>query len=595
VARGAEGRIAVLAHITIFAVFVSVAVFAGAGFAKSKPVKEYTLENANAHCRARYVKQTKWVKRRNKHRKLVRVKKTVCVLAPKAHCRAGYVKKTQWVKRRNKHRKLVRIKKTVCVHQVPKAAPPNQVPPNQPAPSAVGWGYNGRGELGPGYRSGISTTATPVIGVGPIKEIAAAGEWGAALLTDGTVKAWGGNVSGQLGDGTTETKPTPVPVKGLAGSVTEIAAAGEHIVALLSNGTVETWGNNIFGQLGNGTDGGGKEDCTVLCRSLTPIQVPGLSGVVAVFASGADDAALLNNGTVVAWGENKSGQLGDGTQVEKDSPSVVHGLSQVKTLALGSEATLGGHMLALLEDGTVESVGLNTQGQVGDGSTVNRLLPVAVNGLSGVTALSASFTHSLAMLSNGTVRAWGSNQFGELGSNTPAICGSKLKPLACATVPTPVPLQGVTTISAGYAFSLAISNKLAYSWGHNNYGQLGDGTVTDRVAPELVSGLTGVAAISAGNTHAFALLTSSPPPPGITVIAGPRSLTVNWEATGLTDSWYFAYRPVAAPAVQFVRAKLAPAARSYTVPDLEVRPYEVAVEQINGNFGRRVVVGTPLP
>lgn len=611
--RRTKGRVAASALITTFAVFVSLAVPAGAGTAKSKPVKEYTLKSAKAHCRASYVKKTKSVKKRNTHRKLVKVKKAVCVyLAPKApvkeytlrsakaHCRAGYVKKTKWVKKRNKHRKLVKVKKTVCVYLAPKVGAPNQAAPPEAAPpgaapSAVGWGYNGKGELGPGYRSGILTTAAPVIGVAPIEQIAAAGEWGAALLTDGTIKAWGGNVAGQLGDGTTETKLTPVAVNGLGGPVTEIATAGEHAIALLSNGTVETWGNNIFGQLGNGTDGGGKEACKVLCRSLTPIQVPGLSGVVAVFASGADDAALLNNGTVVAWGENKSGQLGDGTQVEKDSPALVHGLSEVKTLALGSESTLGGHMLALLKDGTVEAVGLNTEGQVGDGSTVDSLVPVAVNGLSGVTAVSASFTHSLALLGDGTVRAWGSNRFGELGANTPAICGSKLNPLACATVPIPVPLQEVTTISAGYAFSLAISNKLAYSWGHNNYGQLGGGTVADRVAPGLVSGLTGVAAISAGETHAFALLTSSPPSPGIRVIAGPRSLTVNWEAAGLTDSWYVSYRPVEEPPVTVVRVKLAPAARSYTVPDLEVRPYEVAVEQIKGSFGQRVVVGTPLP
>jgi alpha-tubulin suppressor-like RCC1 family protein len=559
VPRRTKGRVAVPALITGFALFVSLSVPARIGIAKSKPVKEYTLKNA------------------------------------KGHCRAGYVKKTRWVKKRNKHRKLVRVKRTVCVHQAPRVPAPNHAAPPETALSAVGWGYNGQGELGSGYRSSISTSAAPVIGVAPIKQIGAAGEWGAALLTDGTIKAWGGNVAGQLGDGTTEAKQTPVTVKGLAGPVTQIATAGEHAIALLSNGTVETWGNNIFGQLGNGTDGGGKEDCKVLCRSVTPMQVPGLSGVVAVFASGANDAALLNNGTVVAWGENKSGQLGDGTQVEKDSPTLVHGLSEVKTLALGSEATLGGHMLALLKDGTVKAVGLNTQGQVGDGSTVNSLVPVAVNGLSGITAVSASFTHSLALLSDGTVRAWGSNRFGELGANTPAICGSKLKPLACATVPIPVPLQQVTTISAGYAFSLAISNKLAYAWGHNNYGQLGDGTVADRVAPGLVSGLTGVATISAGNTHAFALLAPSPRAPGIRVIAGPRSLTVNWEAPGLTDSWYVSYRAVAEPAVTFVRVKLAPAARSYTVPNLEVRRYEVAVEQIKGSFGRRVVEGTPLP
>jgi hypothetical protein len=219
---------------------------------------------------------------------------------------------------------------------------------------------------------------------------------------------------------------------------------------------------------------------------------------------------------------------------------------------------------------------------------------VTVSGLGGVTAISASFTHNLALLGDGTVRAWGSNRFGELGVNTPAICGSTQKPLSCATAPTPVPLREVATISAGYAFSLATGNGLAYSWGHNNYGQLGDGTVSDRTAPGPVSGLTGVAAISAGNTHAYALLDYSPPPPGITITAGSRSLTVNWEAAESSDLWYVAYRPVAHPAVTFTRVKLAPATRSYTVSGLEARPYEIAVEQIKGGFGRRVVVGTPL-
>jgi alpha-tubulin suppressor-like RCC1 family protein len=558
VIRRTHGLLAVF--IALFAASVWLPGPAGARAVRSKPPREYVLKHA------------------------------------KRHCRAHYMKRTRWVKKRNRHHRLVRVRKTVCVHHVRKAPAPAPAPaPSRPALAAVGWGYNGKGELGPGYSSQILTNAAPVIGVAPIKEIAATGEWGAALLTDGTVKAWGGNVAGQLGDGTTEKKRTPVQVKGLAGRVTEIATADEHAIALLSNGTVETWGNNIFGQLGNGTDGGGKEACTALCGSPTPIQVPGLSSVVAVFAGGADDAALLSNGTVVAWGENRSGQLGDGTQVEKDSPTPVRGLSGVKTVALGSGATLGGHMLALLNDGTLRAVGLNKEGQLGDGSTVNSLVPVAVSGLSGVTAVSTSFTHSLALLSDGSVRAWGSNRFGELGTSTPPSCGTKLNPLACATVPIPVSLQGVTGISAGYAFSLAISNQLAFSWGHNNYGQLGDGTTSDRVAPGLVSGLTGVSAISAGTTHAFALLGRSPAPPGIALIAGSRSLTVNWEAAGLSDSWYVSYRPIEDPAVPFVRVKLAPATRSYTVPNLEVRGYEVAVQQINGSFGRRVVEGTPLP
>jgi alpha-tubulin suppressor-like RCC1 family protein len=592
-----EGRSAAPALVAVLAASVALLAPAAAGSAKAKPVGEYTLRSAKAHCRAHYVKRTRWVKKRNGRGRLVAVKTTVCVhRAPRRlHCKAGYVKRTKWVRKRNKHHRLVRVRRTVCVRHAPPAPPAPPPPPSPPSFAAVGWGYNGQGELGPGYRSALLSTAAPVTGVAPIKQIAAAGEWGAALLTDGTVKVWGGNVSGQLGDGTTETKLTPIAVQGLAGPVSQIAIAGEHTVALLSNGTVETWGSNVYGQLGNGTDGGGKEGCTTLCNSSTPIPVPGLSGVAAVFASGADDAALLNNGTVVAWGENKSGQVGDGTQVQKDSPTAVPGLSAVRTLALGAGATLGGHMLALRNDGTVEAVGLNAEGQLGDGSTENSLVPVTVSALSGVTAISASFTHNLALLSDGSVRAWGSNRFGQLGTNTPASCGTTLKPLACATAPIPVPLGAATAISAGYSFSLAISNALAYSWGHNNFGQLGDATTSDHVAPGLVSGLTGVAAISAGNTHSFALLASGPASPGITVTPGVHALTANWEADELADSWYVSYRPVEVPAVAFTRVKLAPATRSYTVSGLEVRPYEIAVEQIKGSFGRRVVEGTPLP
>jgi alpha-tubulin suppressor-like RCC1 family protein len=451
----------------------------------------------------------------------------------------------------------------------------------------VGWGYDGGGILGTQYASSnIVLTPVPVLGPTPKELVAAGATYG--LMPDGTVEAVGGNSAGQLGDGTRSRKLNTVRVGNLT-NVTQIAAAGEHAVALLSDGTVQTWGNNIYGQLGIGTTGEPSgEACATNCRSLVPVPVPGLTGVVAVFAGGADDAALLKSGQVVAWGENKSGQIGDGTKTTKDVPTFVRGLSNVKTLALGGQATLGGHMLALLNDGTVEALGYNGAGQLGIGSDVSGLFPVKIPGLSGVTALAASWTHSLAV-SNGKLLAWGNNVFGELGVRTTTQC---FEGTACATVPTKVPLEGATSIAAGYGASYAASGGRAFSWGHGKFGELGDGSTADRAAPGLVSGLEGVTKVIAGEIDAFATLSGSGPPPVIELTPGSRSLTVKWQGRG-GAGWFVAWRPFGRGA--FTRVKIPAQERSYTVAGLEVRDYEVAVQQARGTFGRCLTEGTPNP
>src|SRR5204863_4484870 len=176
-----------------------------------------------------------------------------------------------------------------------------------------------------------------------VKQVAATYFSSYALLEDGTVRSWGGNTFGQLGvGGRGQPSTNPLQVAGLGG-VTAIAVGGAHVMALLANGTVATWGGNSFGAGSPGTTSRSGEGV----GSFVPQIVPGLGGVVAIAAGGADDAALLSNGTVVAWGENKQGQLGDGTTVEKPVPTPVRGLSSVKAIAFGGVPTLGGHMLAL--------------------------------------------------------------------------------------------------------------------------------------------------------------------------------------------------------------------------------------------------------
>jgi hypothetical protein len=496
--------------------------------------------------------------------------------------RAGVLSVRAVLYRRRRRPLVSRVRRIVILvfHNRP---PPPPLPP--PRLRTAAWGDNGHGQLGGGYRNSYSTLPVSVPGLSGIESEVAAYNFSLALLGDGTVRSWGGNAYAQLGDGSHAESQAPVPLPGLSG-VTAIAAGAAHGMALLSNGTVMTWGGNTYGEQGNGTSGKGAE----VTGSTVPIPVPGLSGVVAVAAGGADDVALLGNGTLMAWGENRNGQLGDGTTVEKDVPTPVRGVSGVKAVAVGGETSLGGHILALLNNGTVVGVGDNKDGQLGDGTTTDSSVPVPVAGLSGVTAIAASISHSLALLSDGTVRAWGSDQYGELGVGpAPQSCAGS----PCSMVPVPVGLQHVTAISAGFRFSLAVSAGNVSAWGWNDVGQLGDGTTTNSSVPVPVSGLSEVVDVSAGENHSLALLRERGPAPLIEVIPGVGSLTVNWKASEGSERWTISWRPVAHPALKWgTYVTLPPATRSYTISGLIAQPYEILLK--SKAFGTKIATGTPI-
>lgn len=189
----------------------------------------------------------------------------------------------------------------------------------------VGSGYNESGQLGSGSSSAylyspvaLSTPAEVVSGSSGYYQTL-------AVLPNGTVEDWGSNAYGELADGTKTEHRTPELITGFTG-VAQVVAGYHHSTALLSNGEVDTWGNNGDGQLGNGTTGG---------ESLTPTLVKGLSGVKAI-AGGCDfDLALIANGTVEAWGDNVYGELGLGSKTLTNAPTVVPGLSEVSSIAAG--------------------------------------------------------------------------------------------------------------------------------------------------------------------------------------------------------------------------------------------------------------------
>jgi alpha-tubulin suppressor-like RCC1 family protein len=302
--------------------------------------------------------------------------------------------------------------------------------------------------------------------------ITAGADHSLALKRDGTVWAWGSNASGQLGDGTMTDSlvPKKISSSSLSG-VIAIAATTSHNLALKSDGTVWGWGHNYYGELGDGT---------YMTSILTPKQISTslLSGVIAIAMGNYHSLALKSDGTVWAWGANYLGQLGDGTTTASLVPKQISSIALSEVIAITAGYY---HSLALKSDGTVWTWGKNSNGQLGDGTTTNILVPKQV--LSGVIAIAAGAFYSLALKSDGTVWGWGYNSYGELGDGTTT---DSLVPKQISSSS----LSGVNAIAAGADHSLALkSDGTVWAWGNNYCGQLGDGTTTERHTPEQVSGL----------------------------------------------------------------------------------------------------------
>ena len=340
------------------------------------------------------------------------------------------------------------------------------------------WGANGSGELGDGTTTD-RRTPVQVSGLTDAVAVSGGGYFSLALRSDGTVWAWGYNHDGQLGDGTTTTRTTPVQVSGLT-DVVSISAGQAHSLAVRSNGSAWAWGDNQSGQLGDGT--------TV--DRLTPVQVSGLTKVAAVSASRCCTAsgeyfslAVRTNGTAWSWGDNGYGQLGDGTSDDRHVPGRVVGLGDVAVVGLTAGTF---HGVAVRSDGSVFSWGHNGYGQLGDGTQVGRTTPGEVVGLSGIASVGAGKIHSQAVGTDGTAWAWGSNQQGRLGDGTHR---QRRTPVAVKR------LSGVTVLSGGWGHSLALrDNGTVWGWGWNAAGQVGDGTPRERLLrPVRVVGLDAVA------------------------------------------------------------------------------------------------------
>jgi alpha-tubulin suppressor-like RCC1 family protein len=338
------------------------------------------------------------------------------------------------------------------------------------------WGGNDFGQLGDGTETGTGSgdgskkfknTPVTVVNASGVKQVAMGYNHACAISQTGSVSCWGDNSKGQIGDGTTSFRAQATPVAGLSAKVTQLALTYQSSCALLETGAVQCWGGNSQGELGVGIS-------AKITQSSTPKNAVLLNNITLKrLVSGRQHlCGITNNDTVVCWGWNDLGQLGLTDKNPAYIPTVVTAAGTgVKQLAAGY-----GHTCVARTNDTL-CWGDNSKGQLGDGTTTSSSNPVTVSALSGVTELTLGKEHSCAVLATNATYCWGSRQAGQTAQTVDAAILDK----------TPVVIASLTTkhsISAGDFHTCSIAEGGAVKcWGNNELGQLGDGsTVKDSAA-----------------------------------------------------------------------------------------------------------------
>lgn len=320
----------------------------------------------------------------------------------------------------------------------------------------------------------VVTPAAPTIAVGENHTC--------AVISGNFVSCWGHNNAGQLGDGTSVTRDSPVTVLNMNSAVS-IGAGNAHTCVVTLTGSVQCWGGNGSGQLGNGS----------VTPSQIPVSVDGLAGAKMVTGGSSHSCALLGSGQIRCWGSNTNGQLGDGTNINRSVSVAVVGISNAVWISTGS-----GYSCAVLTTGYVKCWGVNGSAQLGNGSKTNTSTPTLVSILTDAVQVSSKGPHSCALSAAGLVSCWGNNSSFQGGVVSPSTL---IEPVSVDA------LVDVASIGLGDAHSCArLSSGIAKCWGDNFYGKLGDGSNGNSSSPLDVFSLVQTDSIVGGENHTCARL-----------------------------------------------------------------------------------------
>lgn len=359
------------------------------------------------------------------------------------------------------------------------------------------WGDNNSGEVG--YDGFSYRVLAPVRVSGldtPAVQVSLLNATGCAVTLLGGAMCWGDNEYGQIGDGSQDSNGYSIDhygardVFGLTEDVRKVAAGGRHMCALKQDGTVWCWGDNTYGQVGDGDD-------TVLTR-ITPVQVTSLANVVAVDAGWYHSCALTAAGAMYCWGRNENGEIGDGSIDDRHTPVAVTGLgSAVAAISIGQY-----YSCALLDNGGVRCWGDNYFGQLGDGTRIDRHVPTSIDDADNYAQIAAGGDHSCGLTTSGAAKCWGYNGYGQVGDGSDDNY-----------VESPIPVDGLesatTLIATGSSHSCAVQGGTLKCWGANNNYQLGDGGHANQPLPEPITAISGtITGVTLGNDSSCVLMSS---------------------------------------------------------------------------------------
>jgi alpha-tubulin suppressor-like RCC1 family protein len=357
-----------------------------------------------------------------------------------------------------------------------------------PSNRLYGWGLGNNGQLGDNGFTNRSSPVTVAGGITGWSQVSGGGYFTIGIRIDGVAYGWGINGSGQLGVGDTGARGSPVPVIGGITNWSQVSAGMTHTIGRTSTGIVYAWGNNDYAQLGDNTTTGRSSPVTV---------VGGITTWNNISAGYRQNLGTTSSGVMYAWGYNGQSQLGDNTSTGRSSPvTVVGGITTWNNISAG-----GRHSSGITSSGVLYSWGLNDFGQLGDNTTAAKSSPVTVvGGITTWSKVASGWKNSIGSTSAGVAYGWGGNATGQLGDNTTTSRSSPVTVVGGITNWSQVHSGILVNVFGPYGFSLGLTNAgIAYGWGGNEGGGLGDGTTISRSSPvTVIGGVTTWTQLSAG-------------------------------------------------------------------------------------------------